>query len=321
MNNIKYQNGIFFLAEGNQYKSLLNVRLPIANKSCVSSHQFSEKSGVIYPLEKMTTDALKKIFQNTVTSFAEMIAYSRIVARLLTKPQIHSVLQIGNWSAFGECLSAILPHFNPQNKFCCMTSLRPVGKIPTVNFIFNEGSDYLLPENKFDSVVFTEKVLPPPEVFLSVKDYGRIYFIAEESTPIDEIKSNAIIYNVENDTALVETEMTPQLREKFYLRTPQGQLNEKISAIRQLVNQVPIILRQYKSSTGKNKKSLLDKYIAELIRAEKVLAEIFPMLRDADIKFNFNLLKEFLIDLRLDNGSPAQIESRYKILAQSLTNT
>ena len=46
-------------------------------------------------------------------------------------------------------------------------------------------------------------------------------------------------------------------------------------------------------------KTLLpDKYIAELTHAEKVLAEIFPSLRSDTVKFNFNMFKEFLLDVR-----------------------
>ena len=54
---------------------------------------------------------------------------------------------------------------------------------------------------------------------------------------------------------------------------------------------------------------------SEIARAEKILAEIFPTLHSATIKFNLNLFKEFLIDTRLAPDSDAK-----KIAAVRATN-
>lgn len=54
-------------------------------------------------------------------------------------------------------------------------------------------------------------------------------------------------------------------------------------------------------------------------RAEKILAEIFPALIGDTIKFDFNLLKEFLIDLRLGNGTPARVLRQHEISAADLS--
>lgn len=61
--------------------------------------------------------------------------------------------------------------------------------------------------------------------------------------------------------------------------------------------------------------------IAEVVRAENLLAEIFPELYSDTIKFNFNLLKEFLIDLRLGNGAIVRVNRQYEILAKDWSNS
>ena len=315
MSNINFKDGKYFLQDGERASLLLDVRTPFLNKSRVHSHQFTESGGVEYPLTDTVNAASQKIFKRTPESMAELLAYLRIVARLMNKPQIHKVLRVGQWSPLDKSLAEILPQFNPDNKLYCLSETRPLGKIPSVNFIFAEGGEYLLPENKFDTIIF--QATPPPEILLAVRDYGKIYFTAQPWRLEEFLKSQAQLFPLTQEVALFELEVSPQFRQEIYKRSPQAQLDDKKSAITQVVEKLPAVMKKINS---RKKLSYLDEYIAEVTRAENILAEIYPSLHSDTIKFNFNVLKEFLIDLRLGNGSTARVNKQYEILAQDLGN-
>ena len=315
MSNINYSDGKYILQDGARGALLVDVRNSFVNRSRVHSHQFTEQRTVEYPLTNIVNAAANKIFKRTPETMAELVTYLQIVARLLRKPQIHTVLRVGQWSPLDESLAEILPQFNPSNKLYCLSETRPLGKIPSVNFIFAEG-EYLLPENKFDTIIFPST--PPPEVLSAVKDYGRIYFIAQPWKVEEFLKNAAQVFTMTEAVSLFELEVSPQFRPELRKRTPQGQLNEKLSAISQTVAKVPAVIKKFNTLPTRRKTAYLDEYIAEVARAEKVLAEIFPALPSDSVKFNFNRLKEFLIDLRLGNGSTARVNRQYEILEKEL---
>ena len=309
MSKLQSSKGKYFLQSDEQVMLLLNASAASVNKSRLHSHQFTKQGGVEYPLRSIINTTAKKIFKNTPESMAEVVAYLRIIARLLQKPQIHHVLRIGQWSPLDESLAQILPQFNPANKLYCLSETRPLGKIPSVNFLFAEGGDYLLPENRFDTIIFPQAA-PPPEVFLAVKAHGKIYFAAQDLEEM--LRAQATAFPLTKNVSLFEVDVSTQLRHEFYSRTPQGQLDAQKSEIAQIVAELPVML--------KKRNSHLDEYIAEIIHAEKMLAEIFPLLNSDTIKFNFNLLKEFLVDLRLGNGSIARVNRQYEIFVQDLSD-
>lgn len=308
MSKINYSDGKFFLIGDGQSELLLDVLTPLANKSCIHSHQFTEKDGIIYPLEDEVHGAIKNFFRGTFDSLAEVVIYLRIVNRLLVKPQIHKVLCVGQWSPFYESLAKILSKFNPANKLYCLTEMRPLGKIPSVNFIFAEGGEYLLPENKFDTIIFSEQRTPPPEILLAINFHGKIYFAAPNADLF--LKVHTKIFTLTEGLRLFELKISPKFREELRSLTPQGQLEEGKLLIAEVVERLPALFNK--------KNPNLDEYIAEFSRAEKVLAEIFPELHSDTIKFNFNLLKESLIDLRLGYATAADVNRRYKILSEDL---
>ena len=319
MSNVNYNDGRYFLQDGEQGALLLDARTPFANRSRVHSHQMTEKGDIIYPLIGTVNAASSKIFKRTPASMAELVIYLRIVARLLRKPQIHTVLRVGQWTPLDEALAEILPQFNPDNKLYCLSETRPLGKIPSVNFIFAEGGEYLLPENKFDTIIFP--ATPPPEILSAVKDGGKIYFAAQPWKVSEVLKSQAKLFPLTAELALFELEVSPQFRQEIHKLTPQGQLDEKLSAITQIVAKVPAVMKKFNALPNKRKAAYLDEYIAEVTRAEKLLAEIFPALPSENIKFNFNLFKEFLIDLRLGNGSASRVNRQCEILSKDFGNS
>lgn len=310
MSELYYSNGKYFLKDGGQATLLLDVRTPLANKSVVHSHQFLPQGGVEFPLEAVVNKAAKNIFRKTPTALSELLTYLRIVARLLRKPQVHHILRIGQWSPLDEALAELLPKFNPANKLYCLSETRPLGRLPSVNFLFAEGSDYLLPENRFDTIIFPVNT-PPLEVLLAVKTHGKIYFAAQS---VEEwLMAQADIFPLTSQIVLVEAEISSAVRQELEQLTPPARLEKKKAAIAQVIAKLPGIL--------KKKNAPLDEYIAEVTRAEQLLAEIFPELHSDTIKFNFNLLKEFLIDLRLGNGSITRLSRQYEVLTQDLIDS
>lgn len=310
MSKINYSNGKYFLSDGEQTELLLDVRTSLVNKSRVHSHQFNQTGGVEFPLAATVDAATKKIFQSNLKSMAELVIYLRIVARLLRKPQVHHVLRIGQWSPLDEALAELLPKFNPANKLYCLSETRPIGRMPSVNFLFAEGGEYLLPAERFDTIIFPDSN-PPLEVLLAVKTHGKIYFAAQS---VEEwLMAQADIFPLTSKAVLIEAEISSAIRQELEQRTPQGQLAEKKSEIAQVIAKLPGIL--------KKKNSRLDEYIAEVTLAEKMLADIFPELHSDTIKFNFNLLKELLIDLRLGNGSITRLSRQYEVLTQDLIDS
>lgn len=310
MSKLYYSKGKYFLRDGERSALLLDVRTPSTNKSLVHVHQLNSQGNVEYPLEAVVNSAARRIFRKTPSSLAELVTYLRIIARLMNKPQVHHVLRIGTWSPLDEALAELLPMFNPANRLWCLSETRPLGRRLAVNFIFAEGDDYLLPEDRFDTIIFP-RTSPPPEVLLAVKNHGRIYFAAQDVE--EPLRSQAEIFPLTTKASLFEVEMSAPLREELRERTPQGQLDAKKLAIADVLAKLPEIL--------KKKTSRLDEYIAEVTRAERLLAEIFPELHSETVKFNFNLLKEFLIDLRLGNGSITRLSRQYEVLVQDLSDS
>lgn len=284
MSKINYTNGQFFFLDNDQSEMILDVRTPLANRSRIHSHKFTTEGTTTYPLAMIIHQAVKKIFKATPESMAELMIYLRIVARLLRKAQIHSILHVGERSPLDEELAEILPQFNPANKI----------------LVINTAETYLLPANKFDTIIAPPS--PPDDILLAVKDFGKVYFITSDVEEI--LKPSTKIFPLTKSLALFEAEISPLLRQEIYGRSPQGQFDKKFSAIKQVVDKLPEVFKN---------KSGLDEYIAEVVRAEKLLTEIFPELHSDTIKFNFNLFKESLIDLRLGNGSLSRVLRQHEI--------
>lgn len=311
MSNVKYSRGKFFLTDDERNFLLLDVRTPVVNRSRIHSHQFAqnEKGKVVFPLEQIVSTSAKKIFQSSLVSMAEVVIYMRIVARLLRKPQIHSVLKIGQTSPLDEALTETLSQFNPANKF-----FKPA-----------QVDENFLPEEKFDTLIFLEQRAPSLNVLFALKDFGCVYFVAPIQSLQGFLRDRVKIFPLSNQAALFELEISPPIRRELRLHTPQGQFDEKFSAVNQIIDKLPDVMKKFNVASRKKKNPCLDEYIAEIIHAEKVLAEIFPMLHSDTIKFNFNLLKESLIDMRLADDKQkkffvARVSRQHEILAQDLQN-
>lgn len=86
------------------------------------------------------------------------------------------------------------------------------------------------------------------------------------------------------------------------------------------------VFERFNELSPQDKNRCLDDYIAELTRTEKILNEIFPQLHSDTIKLNFNMFKEFLIDVRLYIDLQLQIRAvedlnrQIQILLQAFNN-
>lgn len=149
-------------------------------------------------------DNLQRLLDNTFEGIVRLIIFLRIVVRLIRKPQVHHVLHIGEWSPLDDVLIEFLPQFNGKNFLWCYLPNRPIGKFDNVRFNFTECDEYFLPENKFDTIIFSEQKVPPLEVLLAVNDSGAIYFAAPKSSLPDYLTPSAQAFDLDKNFSVIE---------------------------------------------------------------------------------------------------------------------
>lgn len=292
MSQLTLNNGEFILQDAfNKPRSLVNIGSPAANRSDLTQNDLAVEVNA----------TLQRLFDQTPTGAVNAIIYMRLVNGLIRKAQIFNVLHVGRWSPLDDALANTLPKFNAKNFLWSYVPVRPVGKFANVNFIFAEvqWGGVIVPENKFDAVIFSEQTLPPTELLLAGKDGGKIFFVASKASLPDFWATAAQTFDLEQNFSVVELELSPSLKDELRRRSPQGQLDDKKSQIRQTVLKVRDVAKKVNSLPPQEQNACLDEYIAEVARTEKILNEIFLELRSDTIKLNFNMLKEFLIDFRL----------------------
>lgn len=312
----KDSNFVFYDAF-NKPQTLIDLNNPLANQSDLPQEL----------LLQQTNAGLSKL-NGTPDALLNAMIYFRIVANLMRKPQIHNVLRIGAWSPLDEVLAETLPKFNPANELYCYVAHRPVGKFDHVNFIAVEvnGGGIITPENKFATIIFPERKIPPTEILLATKDWGKVYFIAPGESLPDFFKPCAMAFNFEQNFSLFELEISPNFKQEIRRRSAQGQLELKKLQIKEVVAQISQVAEKFNALPPQERNACLDEYIARVSRAEKILNEIFPDVHSDTIKLNFNMFKEFLIDVRLYDDwqlkklAVEDLNSQYKILAQDLNN-
>ena len=319
MSYITFKNdGIFLHDAEDKPQKLIDLVTPKENRSDLNQPDTFDA----------VQNNLQKIFDGSFDSGVSAIIFLRIAARLLLKPQIHNVLHIGNWSPLDEILSNALPRFNPKNFLWSYAPSRPVRKFEHVNFIHAVviGGGYFIKSNTFDTIIFSEPRLPDAEILLAPKDWGRIYFAASKSVLPDYLADSAQTFDLDKNFSVIELEISPTLRKEIFSRTPQGELEDKKNKIRQTFLKIREVAKKFNELPPPEKNPLLDEYIAELTDAEKILNEIFLELHSDTVKQNFNVFKEFLIDvrlyedLRLKDRALADLNRQIKILAQDLNN-
>lgn len=323
----KIENGkVFFYDKNNTQILLLDFISSAENRSKINSHQFnSDGKGIHYPLSTELANGSKKFSGGDYKSFISAVIYYRIIAELLRKPQFHNILHVGEWSAIDEAVIEILPKFNEKNFLYVLNNSRPVQNFNNTKFIFTEGEKYFLLRDKFSIIIFSENNLPPPEIFLSAKNCGKIYFMCDITAVPEEIKSNAKIFELEGNLALFEVTASAALKKNIFFKTELGAVEAKKFEIAKIISQVPVAVQKINSAFEAEQCAALDKIIKSLTAAEKLLAEIFPYLSSDTVKQNLNMLKEFLIDyrLRINNKELQKISEvnfvrQYKILTEDM---
>ncbi len=302
MSQMTFNNGEFILHDAfNKPRSLINLGSPAANRSdLLQQSLINEVNGT-----------LQRLFDQTPSGAVNVITFMRIVSGLMRKARSYNVLHVGRWSPLDGALTNTLPKFNAKNFLWSYVPVRPVGQFANVNFIFvkvHGGGEIIVPENKFDAVIFSEQTLPPTELLLASKDGGKIFFVASKESLPDFWTTTAQTFDLEQNFSVVELELSPSLKDELRRRSPQGQLDDKKSQIRQTVLKVRDVMKKINALPPQEQNACLDEHIAEVARAEKVLNEIFLELRSNTIKLNLNMLKEFLIDFRLYDDE--QMKSR-----------
>lgn len=307
MSYIQFENGRnYFFDRENKRNFLVDLVKSDVNRTAIHSHQFTDNFGVYYPLFEMVQKNVEKLNDGSLRSIVSGVIYFRIIDRLLKKPQIHKLLHVGEWTIFDEILHDILPRFNDENKIYCLSSKRPLEKFNNARFIFVEDEKYFLPENKFATVIFSEMKEPPPEIILSAKDSGNIYFVCETNQVSAEIKSHSKIYEFEGNIGLFELKTSREFKRKIFYKTEAGEVYNKKLKIWNLIKSIPAEVKKINSLRNEEQTAAVDELYEKIANSEKTLAEIFPYLVSEDAKYNLNMLKEFLADFRLRARSDLQ---------------
>lgn len=326
MSYINFEQGKnFFYDKTNTKIFLADLVTPDVNHSKISSHQFVGGGGINYPLSADIYRIIQKFSNGSLNSVAHAMIIFRLLDKILRKSQIYNILHVGAWSVLDEVIHEILPKFNDKNFLYVLNNSRPLQNFNHAKFIFTDGEKYFLPENKFSAVIFSEMTPPPAEIILAAKNFGYIYFLCNVGNVSEEIKTHSQIFEFENNFALFELQATIELKKIISGSTELGAVAEKKSEIRKIIKELPARAKKYNSLTGAEKLKCIDELIADLVRAEKMLSEIFPHLISDTVKFNLNMLKEFFIDFRLRVNDPklqkissGRIDEQYKILAKDM---
>ena len=318
MARIDFENGKFFFKDKNEQKILLvDLMTSEVNHSRVHSHQFTaDLKGIECPLFNDIKKISEKFADGSAQSLINAAIFFRVINQLLKKSQVQKVLHVGAWSSLDEVLDEFLPKFHDENFLYSLDKRRPLQNFSHTKFIFADDDKYFLPENKFNTVIFSEQTQPPDEIILTAKNFGKIYFFSDIKNVSAEIKSNSEIFNFEGDFSLFELTATSELKENIFSRTAQGIIDAKKENIVEVISKIFDTVENIKSFRDKKKIRYLDELIKDLTAAEKNLAEIFPNLSSDTIKINLNMLKEFFIDFRLRQNSPLQKVSAEKITRQ-----
>ena len=314
MSYISFDGGkIFFHNNADEKFLLIDTVTSSENRSRVHSHIFTEKH-TDFPLTNYIRSGIEKIFNNSTESLAGVTVFLRITAELIRKPQVHKVLRIGEWGALNEVLEKFLTKFNDENFLYCYAKSRPLENVPNAKFIFSESEDYFLPENKFSSIILDKPFLRE-EIFFASRDFGKIFFVAKKDGLPYWLQKNLLMFELSDQIFLFELTVTPDI--KIFLRSQSldGQIDKIKSTIRQTIELVPQMIDRAESFSGNEKKFFLDSFFPQLTNSEKLLAEIFPQLNNDKIKLEFNLLKEFFIDYRLDFCDAEKVLAQQKILS------
>ena len=319
MSYINFEGGKFFFYDAADKKILLaDVVTSAENRSKFHSHQFiSARGDVYYPLLEEIYKHLNKIFDGSNDSMIRLLIFLRLTAELLRKQQIQKVLCVGEWSELNSSLARFLPQFNAENFLYNFAKSKPIEKFNNVKFIFADEDDCLLVENKFSTIILSQPLLQI-EMFFSVKDFGKIFFAANKSGVPPVILQSSKVYDLTEYFSVFELTITPELKNFLRPSTLSGLLSQKKFSIRQVVEKFPEVIDKVTSLSGNEKKYVLDQYISELGKVEKVLNEIFINLHSDTVKHNFNVLKEFLIDYRLFGGGEEKIFAKYNILTEDM---
>ena len=316
---INFEDGkLFFCDETEKKIFLADIKTSAENKSRLHSHQISKGGGIGFPLSEKLKKVLENFEDGNAASFAKAIIFLRITAELLRKERVFKILSFGEWTKLNSSLAEFLPQFNEKNFFYSFSKTKPLEIFPNAKFFFAEDEEIFLPENKFDAIILDRPLLEN-EFLLAAKDFGKIFFTATNNSLPEIFQKNLQIFELVEGFYLFELTATPELKKFLHSQTFEGQLAARKNFIQATVKKLPAIFEKISSLSVDEKNLLLDNFISEISAAEIILSDIFKYLYSDSAKQNLNLLKEFLIDYRLNFRDEEKIFAQYKIFIEDLS--
>lgn len=336
MSLIQYQNGWVYLTDGyNQKTAILKVYDPLGNYS--SLPMYESEGGKRYPIfDLLTTISGDYIHLSSgVTGGLDKtevhLCLILIAKALMKKHRDYSVLELGcDNGVLSASLAPLLKGFNPGNRLVCVTERldRAAGWVDKVSLsgaadiaslVAAPCASAPLPRDRFDIVVINGSAPfedPADIVWRSIglaKNNGLILCVSSSqfllTSSIQVIAENCHEYYLGSASSVLACPVGTKDKYVAYKRTDEYKRNlrkqEIIGAIGSLKKFIAGLPQLPAGDPA------LDAAIQTVMRAEDGVLAVFGDLTSVDIKYCVNVLKEYLIRLRLSQDEAER--ARYAV--------
>ena len=268
---------------------------------------------------------------NSLVSITRNIVFLSVLNKIIKKPCRYQFLQIGDCSNFSRCLAKMLKLFNSDNNLFCLTNNIPSEQEPNVSFISVELGNYMLPSDKFSGIFVDSAMVKslsslPPELFLSLKDDGDLFFLTNANSIPQPFLDNSKIFMYTDNLFLISFSVTAQIKDNILKNNhPSMKLDQQKKQIIGTINNLSSVINKLEFLPNSERNAILDHSISLLSESEKILNTIYIDLNSMYIKPYFNELKEAMIDYRLQNdfnlrqAHYEKMHNRYRAVLNEMT--
>ena len=267
---------------------------------------------------------------NSLMSITRNIVFLSVLNRIIKKPCRYQFLQIGDCSNFSRCLAKMLKLFNRDNSLFCLTNNIPSEKESNISFISVELGKNMLPTAQFSGVFIDDAMVEslssfPPEIFLSLKNDGNLFFLTNAHSIPQPFWDSSKIFVLADNLFLISFSVTSKIKNNLLKDTPQEKINQQKNQIISTMNNLSNIINKLEFLSDGERNYNLDHIISSLSESEKILNTIYIDLNSMYIKPYFNELKEAMIDYRLQNDFDLRqahyekVQNRYRMVLNEMT--
>ncbi len=325
------ENGKFIFAEDDGVKHFLtdNLLVTTSDYSAISFRPF-QIGGKNFFLLAEISKAVREINDESPMAMFRIITFLSVINELTQKPKIYKFLQIGTPSKFTSHLAYILKVFDVRSQLYCLTDNKTEEEFQHVSFMSMNINDLNLPNSKFDAVFFDNVNIGsleniPREIYLSLKNFGKIFFIAHPNSIPQPFVKVSKEFKVTQNYSLMSFTLRANLKANIFAQSDNENLNRKKNQIVRSIKELSKIIYKLEFMADDERKNTLDGIISSIAQSEKIFNEIYAELNSRYTKTYFNELKEALIDYRLTDDENFKsvfydkILERYKFVLHEMT--